>query len=70
MTYPKGGSEYGGYPGLIQPEPHDVANSPTEQLMLMKMTSTDPSDEDSPDKLAERIRAQGRADQAKQTGGQ
>jgi hypothetical protein len=68
MTYPKGGSEYGGYPGLIQPEPHDVANSATEQLMLMKLASTDPSDEDSPDQVAERIRAQGRIDREKQNG--
>ena len=41
-NFPKGGSEYGGYPGLIQPAPHDPSDSPTEQLMLTYLT--DPSD--------------------------
>lgn len=35
-------SEYGGVPGRIQPPPHDVANSPHEQLSLIY--STDPAD--------------------------
>jgi len=45
MTFPKGGSEYGGYPGPYQPAPHDVADVPYEQLNLA--TQTDPSDEES-----------------------
>jgi hypothetical protein len=35
-------SEYGGYPGLIQPEPHDFTDSSTEMLMLSRLTN--PSD--------------------------
>jgi len=67
MTYPKGGSEYGGFPGLIQPEPHDVKKSAHEQLMLAQLT--DPADEAStPEKVADTIRAQGRKDARKQNG--
>lgn len=35
-------SEYGGVDALIQPQPHDVAGSPSEQLMLLY--NTDPDD--------------------------
>lgn len=36
---PQTGSEYGGVDGLIQPAPHDPANSPNETLMLMYGTN-------------------------------
>lgn len=42
MTYPSGGSEYGGYPGVVQPAPHDIEDVPYEMLNLT--TQTDPSD--------------------------
>lgn len=35
------GSEFGGVDGLIQPPPHDVVNSPSEQLM--QIYQTDPA---------------------------
>jgi hypothetical protein len=67
MTFPRGGSEYGGYPGLVQPEPHDVRDSASEQLMLTYLT--DPDDEAStPERVADDIRRQGRADRTKQNG--
>lgn len=67
MTYPRGGSEYGGFPGLIQPEPHDIRTSAAEQLMLAQMT--DPADvESSVESVADDIRAQGKKDGAKQNG--
>lgn len=66
-AFPRGGSEYGGYPGLIQPLPHEVENSPTEQIMLAYLT--DPADEtSSPESVADDIRKQARADRAKQHG--
>lgn len=40
MTFPKGGAEYGGVPGLIQPPPHDVKDSAYEQAMLAVRTET------------------------------
>lgn len=59
MTFPKGGSEYGGFPGLIQPEPHEVKDSASEQLMTTYFT--DPADpESSPEKEIDRIREEGR----------
>lgn len=59
MTFPRGGSEYGGYPDLIQPEPHDVKKDAGEQMMLTYMT--DPADpESSVESVAEDIRARGR----------
>lgn len=42
MTFPSGGSEYGGYPGVTQPAPHDPEDVAYEQLNLT--TRTDPSD--------------------------
>lgn len=42
---PVKGSEYGGVGGLIQPRPHEVENSPSEQLMLIY--NTDPGVETS-----------------------
>jgi hypothetical protein len=58
MTFPKGGSEYGGYPDLIQPEPHDVSSSASEQLMLTYLTEpTDPSS--TIEKVADEIRVRG-----------
>lgn len=36
---PRAGSEYGGVDGLIQPPPHDVANVPSETLMVMYGTN-------------------------------
>lgn len=67
MTYPRGGSEYGGYPGLVQPEPHDVHDSASEQLMLAYLT--DPAEEGStPEKVADDIRAQAVKDRGKQNG--
>lgn len=61
MTYPKGGSEYGGYPGLIQPEPHNPKDVASEQLMLTYLT--DPADEQStPERVADELRRQGKAD--------
>jgi hypothetical protein len=32
--FPRGGSEYGGVPGLIQPPPHDIKDSAYEQASL------------------------------------
>jgi hypothetical protein len=67
MTYPRGGSEYGGFPGLVQPEPHDISKDATEQLQLMHLT--DPADpESSIEKVADAIRAQGQIDGRKQNG--
>lgn len=67
MTYPKGGSEYGGFPGFIQPEPHDIRDSASEQLSLM--VQTDAADESSSiESVADDIRQQGRIDRAKQNG--
>lgn len=40
MTFPQGGSEYGGVPGFIQPAPHDIAESPYEQAALAVQTET------------------------------
>lgn len=67
MTYPRGGTEYGGYPGLIQPEPHSVEDDAAEQLMLAQLT--DPADQESSiETVADEIRAQGRIDRGKQNG--
>jgi hypothetical protein len=67
MTFPKGGSEYGGYPGLVQPEPHDVRDEAHEQMMAVYMT--DSADETStPEKVIDGIRRQGRVDRGKQNG--
>lgn len=67
ISFPRGGAEYGGYPGLIQPEPHDVKDSASEQLMLAQLT--DPADPAStPEAVAEVIRRVGRADRLKQHG--
>jgi hypothetical protein len=67
MTYPKGGSEYGGFPGLIQPDPHEVTMSATEQLMAAQLS--DPADASSGiESVTDEIRRQGRADRAKQNG--
>lgn len=42
-SFPKGGSEYGGLPGLVQPPPHDIAESPWEQAMLaLRTDAADP----------------------------
>lgn len=40
-------SEFGGVPGLIQPDPHDPANSGTETLMQVYAT------EPAPDRLGQ-----------------
>lgn len=67
MTYPRGGSEYGGFPGLVQPEPHDVKKDAQEQLMLAQLTeAADPAD--SIEAATDRVRAQGRVDRTKQNG--
>lgn len=67
MTYPRGGSEYGGFPGLVQPEPHEVKTSAGEQLMAMQMTdAADPAS--SIESVVDDIRAQGRIDRTKQNG--
>lgn len=67
MTYPRGGSEYGGFPGLIQPEPHDIKKDAREQLMLAQLTeAADPAD--SIEAQADRVRQQGRIDRPKQNG--
>jgi hypothetical protein len=67
MTYPRGGSEYGGFPGLVQPEPHEVKTSATEQLMLAQLTEAgDP--ESSIESVTDDIRRQGRIDGSKQNG--
>lgn len=67
MTYPRGGSEYGGYPGLVQPEPHDVRKDAREQLMAMQLT--DPADPDSSvETVVDSIRAQGVIDRSQQNG--
>lgn len=41
-SFPSGGTEYGGRPGLIQPLPHDVADHPKEAAALA--IRTDPAD--------------------------
>jgi hypothetical protein len=67
MNFPRGGTEYGGYPGLVQPEPHDVRKDGPEQLMLAQMT--EPADaSDGIEQTADRVRTQGRADRTKQHG--
>lgn len=67
MTYPKGGSEYGGFPGLIQPEPHDVKKSAHEQLMASYLT--DEGDVNSTvESVVDGIRKQGKKDRSKQNG--
>lgn len=67
MTYPRGGSEYGGYPGLVQPEPHQIADDVTEMLTLAYLT--DPADASSSvEAVADDIRRQGRIDRGKQNG--
>lgn len=67
MTYPRGGSEYGGYPGLIQPLPHDITKEADEQLMLAQLTdAADPSS--SIESVADDIRKQGAIDRMKQNG--
>jgi hypothetical protein len=67
MTYPRGGSEYGGYPGLVQPEPHDVNDDSNELLMLAQLT--DPADPASSiESVADDIRRQARIDRIKQNG--
>lgn len=67
MTYPRGGTEYGGYPGFIQPEPHDIRMNAGEQLALEHLT--DPADEKSSvESVADDIRRQGRIDRDKQNG--
>jgi hypothetical protein len=67
MSFPRGGTEYGGHAGLVQPEPHDIKKEPAEYWMLIKQT--DPADEaDTPEKAADRIRSQGRIDTEKQNG--
>ena len=59
MTYPRGGSEYGGMPGLIQPLPHDFEDSAAEQMMTTYMT--DPADTTStPESVRDRLVAEGR----------
>lgn len=64
MTYPRGGSEYGGYPDLIQPEPHNILDSANEQLMLTYMT--DPADPDSTvEKMADEVRQRGARNRAR-----
>lgn len=37
-----GASEFGGHPGFIQPDPHDILDVPSEQLSLT--VQTNPSD--------------------------
>lgn len=57
--YPRDGSEYGGYPDLIQPLPHDVNDSAKEQLMLAQFTeAADP--DDTIEKQADIIRRRGK----------
>lgn len=70
MTYPKGGTEYGGYPGLIQPEPHPVGDGKglaSEQLMMLY--ATDPADPaDTVEKATDRVRQQAVIDRVNQHG--
>jgi hypothetical protein len=67
VTYPRGGSEYGGFPGLVQPEPHKIEDSATEMLTLAYQT--DPAEaSDGVEQAADRIRRQARADRTKQHG--
>jgi hypothetical protein len=67
VTYPKGGSEYGGYPGLVQPEPHDVRMSAKEQLMAAQLS--DAADATSGiESVVDDIRSQGAIDRTKQNG--
>lgn len=59
MTFPSGGSEYGGYPGLIQPAPHDPEDSSAEMATLT--VRSDPDDEASgPLTVAEADRVRGK----------
>lgn len=60
-SFPQGGSEYGGYPGRIQPPPHDPADVPFEQLQIAY--AVDPDDYVTPDTEAaalERLLKEGR----------
>ena len=67
VTYPRGGSEYGGFPGLVQPKPHEIEDSSVEMLTLAYQT--EPADAmDGVEQAADRIRAQGRKDRPKQHG--
>lgn len=60
-SFPKGGSEYGGYPGLIQPEPHSVSDSAEEQLL--SVYRTDPAEATStPEEEVSKIRRQAKRD--------
>lgn len=70
MTYPKGGSEYGGYPGLIQPEPHPVGDGKGEaEEQLHMLYRTEPADEtDTVAKQVDIVRKQGAIDRGKQNG--
>lgn len=38
MTFPAGGTEFGGRPGRVQPPPHDPANSASETLHALYAT--------------------------------
>lgn len=67
MAYARGGTEYGGFPGLVQPETHDVKMSAQEQLMLAQQTEAGDAT-DGVEEAAERSRAQARKDRVKQNG--
>lgn len=41
MTFPQGGTEFGGHPGPYQPMPHDPEDSSYESLNLMVQTGAD-----------------------------
>lgn len=41
VTWPVGGSEYGGLRGLIAPPPHDIADHPHELASLAVRTNPD-----------------------------
>lgn len=68
--FPTGGSEYGGYAGRIQPDPHpfgDGEGDAAEQLQAA--FATDPADESStPERVVEEWRRQGKEDTRKQNG--
>jgi hypothetical protein len=60
MTFPQGGTEFGGYPGLVQPAPHDPEDVASEQLSALY--GTDPGVEtSSPEGVIAQRRRDGRA---------
>lgn len=57
MTFPEGGTEFGGYPGVVQPKPHELKS----YEVLNNATQSDPSDPESSElSVAEEHRKAGR----------